>query len=355
MPRQSQLEGMALPPEPSRYFPWLLAGSVLAVLAVALLLGWLLGVFESEQVDEAATEGVVLIGSTLVAQAVVVASLIVNHSLEQRTYRLAVYEQLRLKAEAEELAAQKRVETRQMHDQRAVDNRRLRVETTVAALGLLSTPDGRSTSASQQAGAITALVGLGEVDLAVSLLGQRWAAEDGIGSGAAVKIVEAIVSSSEATDEQVVETIEIFANQAASLWQLDQGPYYNFPYFAYERWPTELPQRARWLILIAVLGMFYALALERRRETTRIESVFFYLSFLAFDADTDVNVKQMAAALGRLLSPVVPDLKQVPISDDFRAATEAEREWPRFASARFLEVDRWVRSVEPPTNEGHWV
>ncbi|MCP4964670.1 MAG: hypothetical protein GY926_05500 [bacterium] len=351
------VEAIELPKEPPQNLPLLIVGTVLVVLVVAMLLGWLLGVFSSERADDAAIEGVVLLGSTVIAQSVAVGSLLINHALEQRNYRLAVYEQRRLKAQAEEFAAQKWIEIQQAVEQQKVENQRLLVETTTGALGLLATADGRSSPSSQQAGAITALVSLGAVDLAVTLLGQRWSdREVGIGSGTAVQLVEAIVSSDRATTQNKIAVLELLSNQAhaGSLWQLERGPYYAWPMFAYERWPEELPQRARLLVLVTILGMFDSLANENRSEATGLERVFLWLAFLAFDAEDDPEIRETAIALGRVLSPVVADLNQLALSDEFRDLIGSEGEWPRFASARLIQVKEWTERIRPAAGRGHW-
>jgi hypothetical protein len=179
----SDLPKLALPPEPS------LRGPVLIVIAslvpFALIVGWMWndGLFDTPSTDVGSKvlAAVLLLVGTLLTESLVLAGLILKHSIDLRTYQLGVFEQQRLQAESNrdhtlKVQEQQRLDAEAAAEDRSrsIEQERLRKDTVLKAIELLSDDSGNDAAPARQIGALQALATLGEYPLAVSLLDQRW-------------------------------------------------------------------------------------------------------------------------------------------------------------------------------------
>lgn len=302
---------LGLPSEPSKSFIWVVLG--VAVL-VGLAVFWIAdqaGVLDSPDDAPGATtiSAVLVLLGTLLSELVVVVGLLIKHSIDLRNHRVAVYEQMRLATEAEKAAAQKWVEIaghytamRSASLQQQVDNDRLRIDTIVGALGLLS--DGASGAAPppQQAGVLSALIQFGEHDLAASLLRQRWqATSQPLDTSSAMSLVDQFLADDRTTPpqlENVIRTVQLNASR------LLVGETVYWPTAAAKGWPTTWPRRARYDLLVTVLLLFCGRAKSEDSSLTEFESYFLDLLLDAHEQEKDEALQGLALLLADLLKPL---------------------------------------------------
>lgn len=132
---------------------------------------------------------------------------------------------------------------------------RLRLETSIRAVQLLATSDGRTAPPTQQAGALFTLVRLGQLDLALPLLREIWPRGE-ISSSAAVSVVdEALRSGDEALQRNGAWIV------AANAPRLrDERACWDFPESVSLRWTTDLHVYAREGLLEALIGALVSAA-----------------------------------------------------------------------------------------------
>lgn len=176
----------AIPAPPKEPDARLAAGVVAGSLAIFLLIAALMfraGLFDrpTNEVDSDVLAAVLVLVGTLLTELLVAAGLILKHSFDLRTYQLGLYEQQRLLSEGArdlELKAQEQArleaESKQAELNQQIEQERLRKDTVLKAVELLSDDTGKDAAPAQQIGALQALATLGELPLAVSLLDQRW-------------------------------------------------------------------------------------------------------------------------------------------------------------------------------------
>ncbi len=161
-------ETAPVPPVPEAPSPALAVNVVIGSLVLFALIAGLMyrgGLFDKPEnaVQSDVLAAVLVLVGTLLTELLVAAGLIVKHSLDVRTFQLASFEQQRLQAESQ-----------RDHNLKVLEQERLRKDTVLHAVELLSTDDGGDAGVARQVGALQALATLGEHPLAVSLLDQRW-------------------------------------------------------------------------------------------------------------------------------------------------------------------------------------
>lgn len=145
----------------SRWILWTTL-AVLALYGLFVLLLWQAGVlsFDERTSDSQRFAAVLGLLGGLFASSLTFVGVVLKHSLDERNTRIAEDEA-----------------------------RRLKLEASIKAVDLLATPDRQPASAVEQAGALFTLTHLGQVELAVILLGQTWK-PDGVSTSAACGIIE---------------------------------------------------------------------------------------------------------------------------------------------------------------------
>lgn len=146
--------------------PWVVVGSSFAMFLILAGFMYHAGLFDApnDTVEADTLAAVLTLLGVLLTQLLVGAGLLLKHSFDVRTHRLAVFEQQRLAVDAERAEQHKTIE-----------QERLREDTVLRAVELLSDGSGeKNASPARQVGAIRALASLGEMELAVSLLDMLW-------------------------------------------------------------------------------------------------------------------------------------------------------------------------------------
>jgi len=133
---------------------------------------------------------------------------------------------------------------------RAAENR-FRMETAIRAVGLLSTADGKDAPRTQQAAALFALEELGQLEFALILLRQIWAANR-ITAASAVWLINRGLTSKGAEAEELQEmAAELLLANAEKL--LDPKGGFVLPNCLSLEWPLELNEYTRSRILEVLL------------------------------------------------------------------------------------------------------
>lgn len=141
---------------------------------------------------------------------------------------------------------------------------RLRLETSIRAVQLLATADGKTAPPTQQAGALFTLVRLDQLDLALPLLGEVFARGE-VSSKAAVSVVDCALRSSDDALQRAGASI-LVANAPRLR---DERSCWDFPECVSLRWSTDLHVYAREGLLDALLGTLLSVPpSEWRRECT---------------------------------------------------------------------------------------
>jgi hypothetical protein len=167
--------------------------------------------------------------------------------------------------------------------------RRLRLETCIRAVGLLSTRWGRPSPPVQQAGALFTLVNLDEVEFALALLNEMWPRGD-IDSGAATWVIDrALLTKKPAVQ---MEASAILTNNASKL--LLPGGCWSWLQSLGFGWDKHLPLFARrWLFE----GLVDVLRARPYEEWTRECLSSMFRIFAAIWRDEDAREIQASATL----------------------------------------------------------
>lgn len=266
------------PPEPNSWKPWLvgsLASLVILGIAVGLLLHFGL-LFQPK--DDTGTKTLAaalgLIGAVLTAALTLVGT-VVKYSIDDRNARLAAVESSHNFALA--LDAEKRS----------------RLEAAIRAVDLLSDNNQNSTP-SQIGGALLALVSLGELDLALSLLQDLWRSGLASPSVAHVVLKRALETDSEDT---LISAATVLLQNAD---QIQQTSFHIWP-IGNLGWKEKLPSNAR-------LGLVEAAATWLKEELAKEEIGLTSSSAVLYKALADPNplIKDIAAAALRPLIELLP-------------------------------------------------
>ena len=174
----------------------------------------------------------------LATAAVTFVGLLLKRSFDSHSLRLQKAAEKRLTIESvRNQALQKEAEDR------------LRMETAIRAVGLMSTSSGVESAQSQQAGALFALASLGQLEFALALLSQMWPAER-IDSISAVWLINRAFMSKN-TDVQETAAASLSSN--ATLIGVGGG--WVWPTCLDTDWRLELSVEARETVLDALLNL----------------------------------------------------------------------------------------------------
>jgi hypothetical protein len=232
---------------------------------------------------------------------------------------------------------------------------RLQLEASIRAVDLLSTPDGSKPPKTKQAGALFALVHLGQLELAVTLVNEMWPAGD-ISDRAALSILDEALES----DDVELQTNAAWdvVGQAKALVS-DDG--YTAPTVLSE-WRTSLDDEAREILMRAVIEMMTEAAGKwertgfsafldlceriRQRETVpRIRAAASMLAFLIVEILEHMYGEEDAESGGNLRE------RARPIRDDLAAAYDQIRpDWEeKIRALRWLLAPDDIRALTPGT------
>lgn len=133
----------------------------IVVFGILVVVIWRIGVFDNDTSasDAKVVAGLLTLLGGLIASAFTLVGLLLKHSIDRYTASLAAEAELSRRLEAQET------------------ERRLRLETSIKAVELLTTPDGKPAPPERQAGALIVLGSkpLEQLELAVALLRENWA------------------------------------------------------------------------------------------------------------------------------------------------------------------------------------
>jgi hypothetical protein len=131
---------------------------------------------------------------------------------------------------------------------------RLRLETSIKAVELLTMEDGTPAPSIRQAGALFVLGShpLRQLDLALALLRENWKRPDGVSSSAAVWLINEVLEHGDSAAQEI-EAASILAANTALLVQPDASGIEWPPCAGQDRWPTEIAFDARAFLLLAAI------------------------------------------------------------------------------------------------------
>ncbi len=216
--------------EQSAWKPWAFAAAAAAIIMiVALLLMKSVGLFEIPKDDTGAktlAAALGLVGAVL-SSVVTLIGIVLKFSVDERNAQLASIEASRNFA----LASQA--------------EQRNRIEAAIRAVDLLG-ENNKDATANQMAGSVLALVNLGEIDLAVNLLGQLWP-KSAISPSVAEFVTRAGLEGGSTATKVTASTILL---QNAST--IDQGTYNIWPLGILD-WRKDLPDNCRLGLVLAAV------------------------------------------------------------------------------------------------------
>lgn len=145
---------------------WLVIGAVVLLCAGLVVVVWRAGLFDvAERSDAEVIAAVLSLVGGLIAASLTFVGVLLKHSLDNRNLRLAQETEARLK-----------------------------LETSISAVGLLTLEDGRESPPQRQAGSLFVLASLGQLDFALALLDEIWP-RGGISVRAANWVVDKALTS----------------------------------------------------------------------------------------------------------------------------------------------------------------
>ena len=226
--------------------PWVAglfgAGAIL-VIAIGLMVYFQLLPVPADDTGAKTLAAVLGLIGAILSAVVTLFGTILKYSIDERNLALAVHAERRNDIEAERshnlaVQAERRndIEARRNHELAAEEQRKSQIDVAIRAVDLLSENCQDSTQ-HQIGGALLALVSLGELDLAVALLGEMW---PGKTSPAVAEVVlnEALKGDSE---EVQISASSVLSSNAS---QIDQGTYHIWP-IPDHGWRVDLPDNCR--------------------------------------------------------------------------------------------------------------
>jgi hypothetical protein len=275
-----QADFVAAKPNPWR--PWVAASiAAVAILGIAISLMALLGLFKTPQNDtgtKSLAAALGLVGAVLSAVVALVGT-IIKYSIDDRNARQADIEASRNYA----LALQA--------------EQRNRIEAAIRAVDLLSENNEDATK-SQMGGALLALVSLGELDLAVSLLSQLWPT-----GKTAPAVAEAILTASfRSISEQTQTSASIVLLQNAS--KIAQAGYNIWPitHLGNVCWRTSLNENCRLGVVLSAAEWLVSVVADQP-PSLRDPALVLYQAL----QDPNTNIRDIAAACLRPVVKALPD------------------------------------------------
>jgi hypothetical protein len=211
---------------PLRRCTVLVSAGTLAALAVSPFL--------VSQVDAASRVAATALTVTgvLLTGVVTALGLLLKYSVDVVGARLQEAAEKRLQLDSEH----RRELSRQAED-------RLRLDTAIRAVALMSTGSGAPADATQKAGALFALASLGQLDFALALLGRLWPQRE-VDNLTALWLLDRALTSERAHQDTAVE---LMRENVARLTH--SGSEFDWPASIGIRWPAHLSMYARELLL----------------------------------------------------------------------------------------------------------
>ena len=315
---------------PNPWKPWLIASvAALAILGIALGLMLLFGLFHAAKDDTgaktlAASLGVV--GAVLSA-VVTLIGIVVKYSIDERNAQLAVVESGRnfwLAVEAE---------------------KRNRIDAAIRAVGLLG-ENNQNTTEHQIGGALLALVSLGELELAVSLLANLWPANLASIYVAGFIMQTALKEGSDAIKNTaavvLTQNVERIAQDGFNMWPIPPL-----------EWRMDLPDNCRIGLVIAACEW---LIVELENDPDYLPDV----AMVLHGALADTTVADYAAACLRPLLVFPPDyaigtgthvLSVAEIMESLEASPDEPETYEAAAYQERVEAALAGREEEPPQSD----
>jgi len=260
---------------------------------------WKLGLFDftgAEASVKVIAATLALFGA-LIGSIVTVVGSFLKHSIDQRNAELKEREQKRLEIESE----------RNMYLHEDAE-KRLKLETAIQAVNLLSTSSGEDVPITQKAGVLFTLANLGQADLAIDLAGQM-AGESKIDAITVNWLIErSLLSNDEATQN---DACTLLSNVASNLFVVgDEKLNAWFPYCLLE-WDVRIPSMVRRSGLLSLLNQMVSQPYSKW-ETGYIAKVIICLA-TTWVNDEDEPLKN---SIGICLEKIL-DIFQVPEKTDY--------------------------------------
>ena len=264
-------------PKPNPWKPWLIATvAAVAILGIAIGLMFLFGLFDAvkdDTGDKKLVASLGLIGAVLSA-VVTLIGIVVKYSIDDnRNAQLTAIDTSRNFSLANEAEKSNRIDA------------------TIRAVDLLS-ENNQDTTIPQMSGALLALVTLGELELAVSLLGILWPERRVSSQVAEVILRKALLADS---DNIKSDAAAVLANNASQI----QDPDHNIWPIPNLGWSTHLPVDAR-IVLIYAASEWLILDLEKDPGHLPVAALVLH------DALADPTVAHVASACLRPLRAFPP-------------------------------------------------
>lgn len=203
------------------------------VFAALFALLWKIGLFNLASTQSGAQVAAAVLGllGVIGTATVALVGYLLKRSFDAHSLRLQESTENRLKLEAEQ------------------NRKRLDMETSIRAVGLMSTQAGTEPPVSQKSGALFALVTLDQIDLALALVDQLWPLSPGIDSGTAVWVIDKALQSKPRRHQ--IEASSILQKNTARLYS-DVGSFF-WPECFYLEWDADIDLVARNTAVVALL------------------------------------------------------------------------------------------------------
>lgn len=310
---------------------WLIAIGVGLALGYAgfVVLLWRLGLFDvpEEGPDARIFAAVFALLGGLFGAVLTFAAALLKHTVDTRTLALSLQTERRLA-----------LENRQTEG-------RLRLETSLRAVDLLSAADGTESPPAKQAGSLFALAYLGQLDLALALLAQAWPA-GGIPNHAAMWIIDRGLQSDDEALQELAATI--YRN---NVDKLDTGgdDSFSVPRSLEWTWSPDLARYARMQLLDAfILG-----AASRSSHDWPLPVVAGFLSYL-YDVHVSDPWPAIRSASSRALAVLLENQDPTDAvnlrGEDWLALGEMQAEVAEFQSSDTYTGTFFNTSLEVLTN-----
>lgn len=280
--------------------------TTLLLLAAAVYFAWLLmGVPAGTEADAHVFGAVLGLVGVVVTAVISLSGMVLKDSIDRRTLAIeqqsadvAVQAELRLGIEA--------LHNRDMAHQAEA---RLRLDTAIKAVELMSVQNGVPAPAAQKAGALFALVTLNQMDFALALLERLWAAGE-IDSPSAIWIVERALAAGRPAQREAVHLLD---TNVEKLLDTKQG--FFWPSSIALRWNPGYPLYVRERLLVVLVKLLHARRRDEWELTFLLPVVVLLHSAMTLDAHPRVRAAS-AAALRRLLDDAeLRELDEVYVED----------------------------------------
>jgi hypothetical protein len=225
---------------------------------------------------------------------------------------------------------------------RKEDEKRLSLDLVAKILELI-TYEANYAPRARVAGAVATLIELRGNAVAIRILGDLWA-DDRVDTGTAVWIIDRILRDRAIGQEEQIQAVSLLYLNASKLVPKRDDPsqdWYEWPSLLGERWPSDLPFKAR----DAVIGTCVKVLLAREASHWKdYDGNVFPVSTLVFALE-DPEMPAAAAVLGKLLEAGAPTRIGLTLPDDVVATARAawsNAELPSWFVRLLDDFDAWA-------------